>query len=115
MEDAAIFRSDDGGQNWKELTGLRNHGTGSQWAPGAGGMCLHTILIDENNPDRMFTAICAAGAFRTENGDKSWTPINKGLKSEYIPDPDADVDHCATASRCIPPAPTRSTCRSTGT
>lgn len=93
-EDAAIFRSTDGGQNWQELPGLRGHGTGSQWQPGAGGMCLHTIVIDPAQPQRMFIAISAAGAFRSSDGGNTWQPINRGLKSEYIPDPNAEVGHC---------------------
>ena len=94
IEDAALFRSTDGGKCWQELSGLRGHGTGPHWAPGAGGMCLHTIMIDPTNPDRIFIAISAAGAFRTTDGGKSWTPINKGLHSQYIPDPEAEVGHC---------------------
>jgi hypothetical protein len=94
VEDAALFRSDDGGQNWNELSGLREHGTGPKWQPGAGGMCLHTILLDRKNPGRMFIAISAAGAFRSDDAGKTWRPINKGLKSEYIPDPNAEVGHC---------------------
>ena len=94
VEDAALFRSGDGGQTWKELPGLRGHGTGPDWAPGGGGMCLHTILIDPRDPQRMFVAISAAGAFRTDDGGQSWKPINKGLQSNYIPDPEAEVGHC---------------------
>lgn len=94
VEDAAIFKSSDGGQSWHELPGLRGHGTGSQWMPGAGGMGLHTILLDRGNPQRLFVAISAAGAFRSNDGGTSWTPINKGLRSQYIPDPDAEVGHC---------------------
>jgi photosystem II stability/assembly factor-like uncharacterized protein len=94
VEDAAIFRSTDGGQTWKELPGLRGHSTGSSWQPGAGGLCLHTILIDPKNPDRLFVAISAAGAFRTDDGGQSWKPITKGLRSEYIPDPEAEIGHC---------------------
>ncbi|PYV46103.1 MAG: hypothetical protein DMG94_10920 [Acidobacteria bacterium] len=94
IEDAAIFKSIDGGQNWKELPGLRGHGTGPKWQPGAGGMCLHTIVLDPSNPQRMWIAISAAGAFRTDDGGKTWKPINRGLKSQYIPDPDAEVGHC---------------------
>ncbi len=94
VEDAALFRSTDGGVTWQELDGLRGHGSGPNWQPGAGGLCLHTILLDPKNPDRMFIAISAAGAFRTDNGGQTWQPINQGLKSEYIPDPDAEVGHC---------------------
>ena len=94
VEDAALFRSTDGGENWKELPGLRGHGTGPKWQPGAGGMCLHTIILDPTNPDRIFIAISAAGAFRTDDGGKSWKPINRGLYSQYIPDPRAEIGHC---------------------
>jgi photosystem II stability/assembly factor-like uncharacterized protein len=94
VEDAAIFRSTDGGTSWHELAGLRGHGTGPKWQPGAGGMCLHSILLDPSNPKRMWIAISAAGAFRTDDGGKTWKPINRGLKSQYIPDPNAEVGHC---------------------
>jgi photosystem II stability/assembly factor-like uncharacterized protein len=94
VEDAALFRSADGGKTWQELSGLRGHGSGPQWGPGAGGMCLHTILQDPSRPQRMFIAISAAGAFRTDDGGKTWRPINRGLRSEQIPDPTAEVGHC---------------------
>ena len=94
VEDAAIFRSTDGATTWQELSGLRGHGTGPKWQPGAGGMCLHTIVLDPGNPNRIFIAISAAGAFRTDDGGKTWKPINQGLKSQYIPDPKAEVGHC---------------------
>jgi photosystem II stability/assembly factor-like uncharacterized protein len=94
VEDAALFRSTDGGKNWHELAGLRGHGTGPKWAPGAGGMGLHTIIIDPTNHKRIFIAISSAGAFRTDNEGKTWKPINKGLHSQYIPDPNAEVGHC---------------------
>lgn len=94
VEDAAIFKTTDGGKTWKELPGLRNHPSGPNWQPGAGGMCLHTILQDPSNHKRMHIAISAAGAFRTDDGAESWKPINRGLKSEYIPDQSAEVGHC---------------------
>ena len=94
VEDAAIFRSTDGGENWKELPGLRGQATGPKWQPGAGGLCLHTIILDPSNPQRMWIAISAAGAFRSDDGGATWKPINRGLKSQYIPDPDAETGHC---------------------
>jgi photosystem II stability/assembly factor-like uncharacterized protein len=94
VEDAALFESKDGGKSWKELSGLRKHDTGPKWQPGAGGMCLHTILLDPQDPQRIYVAISAAGAFRTDDGGETWKPINQGLHSEYIPDPAAEVGHC---------------------
>jgi photosystem II stability/assembly factor-like uncharacterized protein len=94
VEDAALFKSTDGGESWHELSALRGHGTGPMWQPGAGGMGLHTIMIDPRNPDRIYIAISAAGAFRTEDGGKTWKPINKGLHSQFMPDPASEVGHC---------------------
>ncbi|HET7565092.1 MAG TPA: exo-alpha-sialidase [Gemmatimonadaceae bacterium] len=94
VEDAALFRSTDGGATWKELSGLRGHGTGPRWSPGAGGMCLHTIVHDPTDPHRMYIAISAAGAFRTDDGGATWKPITKGLRSEFLPEPEAEVGHC---------------------
>src|ERR1700739_76017 len=94
VEDAALFRHRDGGQSWQELSGLRGHGSGPHWQPGAGGMCLHTVILDPANPGRIFIAISAAGAFRTDDGGETWQPINQGLRSLYIPNPTAEVGHC---------------------
>jgi photosystem II stability/assembly factor-like uncharacterized protein len=94
VEDAALFRSTDGGQSWQELPGLRTHPSASVWQPGAGGMCLHTILLDPAHPGRIFVAISAAGAFRSDDGGTTWRPINRGLRSEQIPNPTAEVGHC---------------------
>jgi len=94
VEDAALFRTTDGGKSWHELAGLRGSDTGPKWQPGAGGLCLHTILLDPKDRQRMFIAISAAGAFRTDNAGKTWKPINHGLHSQYIPDPNAEVGHC---------------------
>jgi photosystem II stability/assembly factor-like uncharacterized protein len=94
VEDAALFTSTDGGQSWQEMTGLRTHASAGMWAPGAGGLCLHTIVVDPSTRGRMFVAISAAGAFRSDDDGVTWRPINKGLVSDGIPNPDADVGHC---------------------
>ncbi len=94
VEDAALFRSIDGGRTWQELPGLRTHETAPSWQPGAGGMCLHTIVLDPRDPARMFVAISAAGVFRTDDAGKTWRPVNRGLRSGGIPDQDAEVGHC---------------------
>jgi photosystem II stability/assembly factor-like uncharacterized protein len=94
VEDAALFRSSDGGQTWQELSGLRSV-KGHLWQPGAGGMCLHTIILDPSDSNRIFIAISAAGAFRSDDGGQSWLPVNRGLQSKYeLPDPNAEVGHC---------------------
>jgi photosystem II stability/assembly factor-like uncharacterized protein len=107
VEDAALFRSTDGGGSWHELSGLRKHGSGPSWQPGAGGMCLHTILLDPSDPERIFVAISAAGAFRTDDGGATWQPINRGLTSAQLPDPNAEVGHCVHRLAMHPARPQR--------
>lgn len=94
VEDAALFRSTDRGETWHELAGLRTHASGQFWNPGAGGLCLHTIIIDPTNPLRIYAAISAAGVFRSDDGGETWKAINRGLRSNHIPDPDAEFGHC---------------------
>src|SRR5881409_1054409 len=94
VEDAALFKTTDGGHSWKELPALR-HTKGELWQPGAGGMGLHTILLDKTNPNRIFVAISAAGVFRTDDGGNTWRPATKGLNMQYeLPDKSNEVGHC---------------------
>jgi hypothetical protein len=93
-EDAGLFRTTDGGATWQELPGLRTHASGSDWQPGAGGLCLHTIIIDPANTRRMYTAISAAGAFRSDDAGETWQVATRGLRSEFLPSPEASVGHC---------------------
>jgi photosystem II stability/assembly factor-like uncharacterized protein len=94
VEDAALFRSDDAGQSWRELPGLRTHETGAEWQPGAGGLCLHSIVQDPRDSQTMYIAISAAGVFKTTDGGETWKAANQGLRSEQIPNPTAEVGHC---------------------
>ncbi|HEV2413405.1 MAG TPA: exo-alpha-sialidase [Candidatus Dormibacteraeota bacterium] len=94
VEDAAMFVSDDGAKTWTELPGLRTHPSAGEWAPGAGGLCLHTIVIDPSNHDRMYIAISAAGVFRSDDRGQTWRPANKGLRSNTMPEEEAEVGHC---------------------
>ena len=94
VEDAALFKSVDAGKTWAELPGIRTHESAPTWAPGAGGLCLHTIILDAKNPNRIVIAISSAGTFRSDDAGKRWKPINKGLVSNFMPDPDAEVGHC---------------------
>ncbi len=94
VEDAALFRTSDAGESWQELSGLRRHGSGSKWQPGAGGMGLHTILLDPSDRQRIYIAISAAGVFRSDDAGVTWRPANHGLKSRYMPDPNAEVGFC---------------------
>jgi photosystem II stability/assembly factor-like uncharacterized protein len=93
VEDAALFKTTNGGQTWSELAGLRA-AKGDQWQPGAGGMCLHTILLDPANPRRIFVAISAAGCFRSDDAGKTFKPITRGLRSDFMPNPTAEIGHC---------------------
>ncbi len=93
-EDAALFKTTDGGKSWRELSALRKHPSAPGWYPGAGGLGLHTIVLHPTDPNRIFIAISAAGAFRTDDGGQTWLPINKGLHSDYMPDAEAETGHC---------------------
>jgi photosystem II stability/assembly factor-like uncharacterized protein len=105
VEDAGLFRTTDGGRTWQELPGLRRHGSGPSWQPGAGGLFLHTILLNPSDPGRIVVAISAAGAFRSDDAGKTWRPINRGLRSEGIPGPDAEVGHCVHRIAAHPSRP----------
>jgi len=94
VEDAALFKSTDGASTWTELPGLRTQRTGPTWQPGAGGLAVHTILVDPSDANRIHVAISAAGVFRSDDGGETWRATNRGLRSTGIPDPNAEVGHC---------------------
>ncbi len=91
---AALFRSEDAGQTWTEVTGLTQHPSRPRWHPGAGGLCLHSIVMDHSNARQMFVGISAVGVFRTEDGGATWHPANKGTRAEFLPDKYPELGQC---------------------
>jgi len=94
VDPAALFVSRDGGANWSLVEGLWNHPQRERWQPGAGGLCLHTILLDPEEPKRIRVAISAAGMYVTEDGGESWSPSNKGVRAEFLPDKHPEFGQC---------------------
>jgi photosystem II stability/assembly factor-like uncharacterized protein len=91
---AALFRSEDGGETWREMTGLTQHPSRPQWHPGAGGLCLHSIVIDGANPQRLFVGISAVGVFRSDDGGATWSTRNKGTRAEFLPEKYPEYGQC---------------------
>ena len=85
VQPAALFESEDGGVTWREVEGLSRHPTRPEWQPGFGGLCLHSIALDRNEPSRMWVGISAAGVFRTDDGGESWRPANRGVRADFDP------------------------------
>jgi photosystem II stability/assembly factor-like uncharacterized protein len=94
VDEAGLFASRDAGITWEEVTGLTQHPTREQWAPGNGGLCLHTILVDPTNPRRMWIGISAVGVFRTDDGGQSWKVCNLGLPQVPTGVRNNDVGRC---------------------
>jgi hypothetical protein len=94
VEPAALFESRDAGESWEPVEGLLNHEQRPQWQPGAGGLCLHTIIPDPQNAKRMLIAISAAGVYRTDDGGKTWKPRNVGVRAEFLPDKYPEFGQC---------------------
>ncbi len=107
VDPGALFVSQDQGQHWEEVQGLTDHPTRQQWFPGAGGMCLHSIVLDHGNAQRMWVAISAAGVFYTEDGGQSWVPRNQGIRAEFLPNQYPEVGQCAHKIMAHPNQPDR--------
>ena len=91
---AALFQSVDGGETWSEVLSLTNHPNRSRWQPGAGGLCLHSIVIDPANQNRMFVGISAVGVFRSDDSAETWQPANNGTRAEFLPDKFPEFGQC---------------------
>jgi photosystem II stability/assembly factor-like uncharacterized protein len=109
VEDAAMFRTKDGGQTWEELSGLRGHGSGPRWQPGAGGLCLHSVVPWPGEPDRLAVGISAGGVWLTDDGGATWRSGNEGIVARYVPDdtPPDEVAFCVHRLRRAPTRPER--------
>lgn len=105
VDPAGLFRSADGGETWEEIRGLNRHPTRAKWSPGAGGLILHTILLDTFNPDRMFVAISAAGIFRTDDGGRTWQPRNAGTRADFLPEKLPEVGQWVHKAVLAPSSP----------
>jgi photosystem II stability/assembly factor-like uncharacterized protein len=86
VEPAALFESRDGGQSWQPNQGLLNHEHQPKWQPGGGGLCLHTIVLDPDNPRRMLIAMSTGGVYRSDDGGKSWRARNAGVRAQFMPE-----------------------------
>lgn len=105
IDPGALFRSDDNGKNWVEIKGLTEHPTRDQWGPGAGGMMVHSICPHPFDPNRLQIAISAAGTFETRDGGETWTPRNKGVLADFLPDQYPEVGQCVHHLEAHPSRP----------
>lgn len=94
VEPAALFRSTDGGKSWEVVRGLLDHPHRERWTPGGGGLCLHTIVRDRANADRMWIAISSGGVYRTADGGRTWTARNAGIRAEFLPEKYPEFGQC---------------------
>jgi photosystem II stability/assembly factor-like uncharacterized protein len=85
VEPAALFKSTDAGASWSLVKGLYDHPHRSQWMPGGGGLCLHTVLPDPTNSKRLYVAISTGGVYRTDDGGENWQPRNNGVRAQFLP------------------------------
>jgi photosystem II stability/assembly factor-like uncharacterized protein len=91
---AALFRSDDGGNSWELNEGLNHHPTRSKWQPGAGGLCLHSIIIDPSNVKRMYVGISAVGVFKSQDSGETWIPKNRNVRADFLPTKYPEFGQC---------------------
>jgi photosystem II stability/assembly factor-like uncharacterized protein len=94
VEPAGLFRSDDGGATWEHVGGLRDHPSRPNWMAGGGGLILHTIVPHPTDSNQMWLAMSAVGTFYTADGGKTWTPRNKGVRADFMPEKYPEFGQC---------------------
>ena len=94
VEPAALFESRDAGQSFHLVEGLWQHPHREKWQPGGGGLCLHTVLVDPSRKGRITVAISTGGVYRTDDGGRSWSVRNQGVRAQYLPDPYPEFGQC---------------------
>jgi len=94
VEPSCLFESNDAGKTWAPVEGLLKHPHRPKWTPGGGGMCLHTIVPDPANPRKMFIAMSTGGAYRTDDGGKTWQARNQGIRADFLPEKYPEFGQC---------------------
>jgi hypothetical protein len=94
IDPASLWVSRDRGVTWELNTALESHPTREHWNPGAGGLCLHTIIPDPSNAARMWIGISAVGCMRTDDGGRSWVFANKGTRADFMPEKYPEWGQC---------------------
>ena len=94
VDPGALFMSDDGGGAWREMSALTDHPTRAKWFPGGGGLMVHSMVFDPTRPSRLTVGVSAAGVFRSDDEGQTWTPSNKGLRADFLPDKYPEVGQC---------------------
>jgi photosystem II stability/assembly factor-like uncharacterized protein len=107
VERAGLFFSDDRGETWQETSGLTEHPSNKDWAPGGGGLCLHTIVPDPQDPQRLYVGVSTGGIYRTDDGGETWAPKNQGVRADFLPDPTPAYGQCVHKAVLHPDEPQR--------
>ena len=94
IEPAALFQSTDRGETWAINPGLYHHPHRATWFPGNGGLCLHTIVLDPTDHNRMYVGISTGGCYRTDDGGATWLPRNKNVRADFLPDKLPEYGQC---------------------
>ncbi len=105
VQPATLFRSNDRGESWELIESLYDHPQRGKWNPGAGGLCLHTILLDPTNRQQMYVAVSAAGCYRTDDGGVTWKPLNKNVRADFNPDKFPEFGQCVHKMAMHPARP----------